>query len=311
MKMYGAGRVDSGRRQIPAEHAERAARRAPWAAEVDHAGALAGYLAGSTPAPELVASYLLDRAQRLAGPRAVQGERPAPLDDQPGALGLLARRKVWRVDDAVAAGLVAWAHGQRRVHVHFHVPTAREILALQARGERCVSLLADGTATAPHADGFAFANHDLCHLEKFVDPECHEGQVGFFSLALGAVESEGWRRFDKRFDQAWVDDYEHVVADMNGSPLFLFSALKMKLRMATRRELAKIEGREAPTTGPLSPREEEAFAANLDEMLQMLRIEGKVGEAGRRVTARRDAPEHAEQLHEFFTAVGSAVLGQP
>jgi hypothetical protein len=67
------------------------------------------------------------------------------------------------------------------------------VLALQARGRRCVCLLDDAAALAHgdprHRDGLAFALHDLCHLEKFVAPEHHAGQVGFFRLVERALET--------------------------------------------------------------------------------------------------------------------------
>ena len=57
-----------------------------------------------------------------------------------------------------------------------------------------------------------------------------------------------------RYDEAWRADLAHVAADMNGSPVFLVAALKMKLKMAERRALAREDGRPAPTGGPLTRR---------------------------------------------------------
>ena len=53
--------------------------------------------------------------------------------------------------------LLGWAAGEREGELLFEVPTPRRLLGLQARGRRCVSLLADGVPTAPHEDGLAFA----------------------------------------------------------------------------------------------------------------------------------------------------------
>ena len=62
--------------------------------------------------------------------------------------------------------------------------SARALLRRQAQGRRCVALLDDEAARAHgdprHPDGLSFALHDLCHLEKFVAPEHHHGQIGFF-----------------------------------------------------------------------------------------------------------------------------------
>ena len=80
------------------------------------------------------------------------------------------------------AALTAWADGERRVVLLRSQPSPREMLRLQARGWRCVSLLPEGSDTGRHADVVDFAIHDLCHLEKFAAPEHHRAQVGFFAL---------------------------------------------------------------------------------------------------------------------------------
>jgi hypothetical protein len=101
---------------------------------------------------------------------------------------VFAERRVRGVPEDVVRGLFAWERGGRPADLLFAVPTAFEVLARQARGRRCVGLLDDAAARAHgdprHPSGLAFALHDLCHLEKFVAPEHHAGQVGFF----GAVE---------------------------------------------------------------------------------------------------------------------------
>ena len=86
----------------------------------------------------------------------------------------------------------------------FEISPARRVLALQARGRRCVCLLDDAVALAHgdprHPDGLAFALHDLCHLEKFVAPEHHAGQVGFFRLVGRALETPALAALDRELD---------------------------------------------------------------------------------------------------------------
>jgi hypothetical protein len=207
----------------------------------------------------------------------------------------------------VAVGLVAWSRGERDVELLTHVPAPRHVLALQAEGRRCVSLLPDGAKE----DGLEFALHDLCHLEKFVDPAYHAEQVGFFTRLLAAMAEEGWRRLDARFDGAWRSDVEHVAADMNGSAIFLFAALKMKLKMAVRRELALREGRPPPVGGPLNPAEASAFEATLAELLALLGMTGDVHEAARAVSTKRDAEEAATALAAWFAASAPPKSGGP
>lgn len=262
---------------------------------------------------EAVCEYLIAHGQQKAGTRFKQGPwKPAlALDMSSPGLRLVAEFRLWRVERAVAAGLVAWSRGERRVHVLRHVPTVDEVLSWQAAGERCVSLLPDGTSTGPHEDGFAFALHDLCHLEKMADPEHYAGQVGFFSQVQVAKATSGWAALEARYDDdAWREDRDHVLSDMNGSCIFLFAALKMKLKMAERRAVARERGVAPPTGGPLSKDEETAFEAALETLLDLLALEGQAREAARRVSTKHDFPEDAVLLCEHFEQLGLKKLSE-
>src|SRR5947199_150780 len=114
------------------------------------------------------------------------------------------------------------------------------------------------------------------------------------------VRAPGWAQLESDFDQAWADDFAHVAADMNGSPVFLFAALKMKLKMAVRRALARKLGKPAPTGGPLDPVEAAAFADALDALLDLLDIRGDLRDAARATNTKRDAPEPALAIEPHF-----------
>ncbi|HEU4412380.1 MAG TPA: hypothetical protein VFS43_44470 [Polyangiaceae bacterium] len=261
---------------------------------------------------ELACAFVVEAARRAAGPRWSQGRRPEPLpcsSDDPAAR-LVAGVRLYRVDEPAARALVGWASGERPADLLDGVPEAAHVLALQARGRRCVSLLGEGTPTAPHADALAFAVHDLCHLEKFVDPEHHAGQVGFFALARGALGSPGWARAEARLDAAWRSGRDAVVADMNGSSVFLFAALKMRLKMAARRRLARDEGRPAPEGGPLDAREEAAFDETFGELLAAFGLGGELAHAARRLSARRDDAWAARAVLARFEDEGRGVLAR-
>lgn len=250
---------------------------------------------------ERVCAYLVERVQLAAGPRWAQGEHVPALGAPEGwpAVETVARRRLWRVPRHVAVGLCAWARGARDVELLCSVPTPRHVLRLQATGRRCVSILPAGTKE----DGLAFALHDLCHLEKFAAPEHHDEQVGFFGRLAEAMDAAGWRVFDRRYDEAWRKDVEHVAADMNGSAIFLFAALKMKLKMAVRRELARAEGRPSPTFGPLTDDEARAFDVALGEMLDLLALEGEPRDAALAVSTKRDTPADAVRLQAWFASL--------
>jgi hypothetical protein len=255
---------------------------------------------------ERASAYVVERVRRASGSRWRQGRWAPPFvcTSRGDATRVVAEWRLHRVERVVAHALVTWANGARDVDLITHVPSAREVLALQARGRRCVSLLDDDVATAPHADGLAFCLHDLCHLEKFVDPQHHRAQVGFFAMVERAMATGAWRDLERGFDDAWVRDRDHVLADMNGSPIFLFAALKMKLKMATRRRVG------GACAGPLDDRERRAFDDALDLLLDALGFDGSLCADARDVSTRRDAPDAAVRLCEHFERLGADALAR-
>jgi hypothetical protein len=261
---------------------------------------------------EQTAAFLLDRVSRRWGRRRDQGARAIALHAPPGcgpALQTFARRRVRGVPEPVARGLLAWSAGQRPVDVLDQIPSARLVLALQGAGRRCVSLLKDDVALAHgdprHPDGLSFALHDLCHLEKFVAPEHHAGQVGFFRAVARAFEASAFADLERTFDATWRADRDYVIADMNGSSIFLFAALKMKLNMAMRRHLATETGRPAPASGPLDDEERTALRPALLTMIEAMGLDHPgVREAALLVSTRRAHPEAARQLLDHFETEG-------
>ncbi len=161
-------------------------------------------------------------------------------------------------------------------------------IAAKARARRCVCLIDDAAARAHgdprHPDGLTFALHDLCHLEKFVTPEHHAGQVGFFRLVERALDAPAMIALDAELDDGWRADRDYVIADMNGSAVFLFAALKMKLKLAVGR-------RQAP------------FDPALEILLGAMDFRDDVRDAARAVSPRRDHPAAAYRLLDHFETV--------
>jgi hypothetical protein len=178
----------------------------------------------------------------------------------------------------------------------FHVPSPREVLALQALGRRCVSLLAPGVDPSPHVDSLAFATHDLCHLEKLMAPEHHQAQVGFFALLDQAMADPRWQALEQPFDSAWMADRDHVMADMNGSAAFLFVPPKNKLKLAVRRRIARDRALDAQPAA-LDRRSE--GMSTLGALFDLLGLEGRSTARAHRQASRRAR----QNLLERFAAV--------
>jgi hypothetical protein len=263
---------------------------------------------------ERACEFVLTQVERRSGHRAFQGKRQPPLVCRSSSrlVRCLAEQRFHRVPVSVARALVAWGDGFP-VILLTRVPCAGELLEFQAKGRRCVSLLSDDSESAPHSNVLDFVLHDLCHLDKYADPEHHLGQVGFFAGLRRACARREWCAFDSKFDDAFRRDFAHVSADMNGSSVFLFAALKMKLKMAVRRRCnleanrcdQVVPGASSRASGPLDEVEEKAYRAAEDELFELLGLDSELVEAGRALSTRRDDPRSALKLLRYFEDQGS------
>jgi hypothetical protein len=259
---------------------------------------------------ERACEFILAAVERRAGPRAHQGRRnpPLPCRSTGTVVRLFAERRLHRVTSSVARALVAWSDGFP-VRLFTRVPSAAEVLSLQAKGRRCVSLLPDDCEAAPHENALDFAFHDLCHLDKFIETEHHLGQVGFFASLHVASARQEWSAFETNFDQRFRQDSAHVAADMNGSAVFLFAALKMKLKMAVRRRCNAALGR-SRAEGPLDEAERDVYERAAEELFELLGLGSELAEAARAISTRRADPHSALKLLRHFEEVGALAKAQ-
>ncbi len=231
-------------------------------------------------------------------------------------MSLFATRDLYRLPRTVSEALVAWAAGRRRVDLLFTLPSPREVLAMQARGRRCVSLLEDAAVPAgpiaglPRREGayglggLAFAVHDLCHLEKFAASEHHREQVGFFAALEEALEDAAWRGMEAGFDATWEHDRDHVLADMNGACAFLYVVLRNKVKLAVRRRVGRERG-EPCRSGALDEGEARAYAEAVEALVAALGLTGEAREAARGMASRHEAEVMGDVLRAWFEARGA------
>lgn len=289
-----------------AEEAEQLARALSWPAARD------AHARGAIGPAELAAVFVASRVRLAAGPRWLQGaprERCAAAD-LPPVLALFAERSLHRVGPEVGAALVGLHLGTHPGEVVHHLPTTREMLAIQAKGRRFISLLEDAElpegAHPYHHDGLSFAIHDLCHLDKFANPLHFRGQVGFFAALVRALEGPAWAALEAGFDATWAHERDHVLADMNGSPVFLFAALKGRLKLAVRREIAARRG-EPCKQGDLDDGERRAYEDATERLYDALDLAGPARDAARALSSKRDGEGAAEVLTAHFEARGAGV----
>lgn len=256
-------------------------------------------------AGEEVARFVLDEAERAFGGRALVGRRPDVWPEGLDATGLDAARRlatvgVRGVSEGARRAAVGLAVGTHVSEVARRTFTAREVIALQARGRRCVSMLSPGEALGPYSTPLAFVAHDLDHLALYFDPLQHRGQLGFFRRLDLALEG-GLGGLLAAHDARFEDDVLAVGADTNGSPVFALASLLMKLKMAVRRARGRETG-EVVTKGPLDPAEERAFTPALEAFCAALGLPPSLMGAARTVGTRRAAPEAGRALLSFFEA---------
>ena len=118
----------------------------------------------------------------------------------------------------VSAALCAWLRGQWRLSVCERIPSPEEVLRMQCRGTRPVTILpASPRMLQPvlhRPNAFAFMVHDLEHAYKFFhDPELHEGQRKFFSVILELIEEGNLQRYEE--DPIFAEKLSYLISDMN------------------------------------------------------------------------------------------------
>lgn len=157
------------------------------------------------PRPD--AALWLDELERLSGD-----------DLQARLLYYFERYGFLGVIPNVTAALRAWLCGRWPLRLCEYIPGPAEVLRMQARATRPVTVLAEfprflqPVLKKPNAH--AFMIHDLEHAYKFFsDPDLHEGQKRFFSQVLSSIE--GGIFDDYMRDIVFADQFDYLISDMN------------------------------------------------------------------------------------------------
>ena len=234
-------------------------------------------------APVLACRYVAGRVRAAAGRRWLEGLRhpSLPCRSTVPEVRLFAERRLRGVPEPAARALVGWGDGLYDGELRFDVPAPADVLALLARGRRCVSLL-------NRADGLAFALHDLCHLERFYEPSWRAGQIGFFARLEAATLDSRWPALIAHLDAEWEQEFEHVMCDMNASSVFLWCGLRSRLEKACRR-----------AGHPFAPR-----------LALLVELVAPTDDA-RAVRSRRSPIEASRRLDAFFAAAAAERIPLP
>jgi len=118
----------------------------------------------------------------------------------------------------VPAALCAWLRNSWHLTLCEHIPSPEEVLVMQVRGTRPVTILSHYPRlllpVLNKANAYAFMVHDLEHAYKyFNDPNIHQRQKHFFTAIEQVLRRgilDGYRR-----DALFADKLAYLISDMN------------------------------------------------------------------------------------------------
>ena len=133
------------------------------------------------------------------------------------------------VNPNVNIALAQWLQGRWPLVLCEHVPLPDEVLDLQARGLRSVTLICDAArARLPvlrKPDAFAFMIHDLEHAYKFFHaPRLHALQRGLFAVLQAARQRGVFAPYAR--DAEFRARFDYLISDMNTHPVHSLQYLR-------------------------------------------------------------------------------------
>jgi len=168
----------------------------------------------------------------------------------------ITRYKLRKLPEAILRILLAWRRAEVRLTLAPKAISPEEMLMMQARGERVVTLAFDVAKAGECVDGtrdaFEFLLHDLVHADLFFG-EGHLDQRRFFQsvqdvLKAGVLDQDLFNNHELR------NDFHYLISDMNSHVRHLTqhlgaSLLKHQLHLEGKEGRARLssEGRQRLT----------------------------------------------------------------
>lgn len=148
---------------------------------------------------------------------------------------LLANWQLKMVPQKAQCTLQHWARKNWNLQIFSRPLEWKEVLALQASGSRCVTVITDPKDLANHVlnerDPWSFTIHDLEHgFQFFSDPVMHRAQSGFYLKTLQAL-NQGL------FSAVPLPPLcKYALSDMNSHPLHMWLTFRQGILDAQSRE---------------------------------------------------------------------------
>ncbi|WP_413575091.1 hypothetical protein ACLVWU_12555 [Bdellovibrio sp. HCB290] len=137
----------------------------------------------------------------------------------------------WRsIPFSVQRSVMSWKSGLYHLNLTTRIPSAFDVLEMQSRGERCVSMLITSseleTFVEEGRDVLGFIVHDLIHADHFFhDPLRAAAQVHFCKNLLKVLKIEQINSMLVE-DVGFQKEFHYLMSDMNSVPLHLLKTLK-------------------------------------------------------------------------------------
>ncbi|MGE5086161.1 MAG: hypothetical protein ACM3MG_07640 [Bacillota bacterium] len=140
----------------------------------------------------------------------------------------------WRsVPFSVQRSLTSWNQGLYPLQLLTSIPTAHDVLSLQAQGRRCVSMLIHPKEITDFVgegrDVLGFLIHDLIHADHFFyDRRKAQAQIEFCKKLLIVIKLDFIQEMLDQ-DEKFKEEFYYLMSDMNSVPLHLLKTLKALL----------------------------------------------------------------------------------
>lgn len=133
---------------------------------------------------------------------------------------------------AVNRALLAWSSGAYDLVLMFKIPNPAQVLELQQRGRRVVTVPVEAGRSSSYIlgerDALSFTMHDLIHADHFYhDNQCYQGQLGFYGLLAQSMRQGLFT--DLLTHEKFLAEFEYLISDMNAYAIHLLKCFKSAL----------------------------------------------------------------------------------
>lgn len=129
--------------------------------------------------------------------------------------------------------MINWHLGLWAIVVFEYIPSPRELLKLQVKNNRCITLITDlekiDSLVFGSRDPLSFVLHDLMHADQFFSQtNSLKGQLGFYQR-IDSIYNKEELKFYLKSNNSFKGEFEYVSSDMNAYVIHLFKCLKSSI----------------------------------------------------------------------------------